>query len=321
VNLDTLRDEVDAAVTRLKPHSRYLRETPLLKLPGSAFNINCAEVWLKLEHLQVGGSFKARGMLNRIIANPIPQSGVIVASGGNAGIATAAAAQMLGVPCEVFVPTVSSPAKQAKLRELGATVVVTGAAYSEALQACLARQRETGALMTHAYDQVEVVAGAGTLAREIEMQGGVPDTLLVSVGGGGLLGGVAAWFAGRSRVVAMESEHTPTLWEARIAGTPVDVAVSGIAADSLGAKRIGNIGWAMAQHDANDDAPLVAEALLVSDDSIRAAQKWLWNHLRLAVEPAAALGLAALQTGVHAVRTDEKICMILCGGNVDLASL
>ena len=314
MNLDTVRDEIDAAVRRLSHHSLLLRETPLLKLPGSAFNIPCAEVWLKLEQLQVGGSFKARGMLNRILASPIPKSGVIVASGGNAGIATAAAAQALGVPCEVFVPTVSSPAKQAKLRELGATVVVTGAAYSEALQACLARQRETGALMTHAYDQIEVVAGAGTLAREIEMQGGVPHSVLVSVGGGGLIGGVAAWFAGRSRVIALESEHTPTLYEARKAGTPVDVAVSGIAADSLGAKRIGNIGWAIAQQHVHD-------ALLVSDDSIRAAQKWLWNNLRLAVEPAAALGLAALQTGAYAARADEKVCLILCGANVDLASL
>ena len=314
MNLDTVRDEIDAAVRRLSHHSLLLRETPLLKLPGSAVNISCAEVWLKLEQLQVGGSFKARGMLNRILASPIPKSGVIVASGGNAGIATAAAAQALGVPCEVFVPTVSSPAKQAKLRELGATVVVTGAAYSEALQACLARQQETGALMTHAYDQVEVVAGAGTLAREIEMQGGVPHSVLVSVGGGGLIGGVAAWFAGRSRVIALESEHTPTLYEARKAGTPVDVAVSGIAADSLGAKRIGNIGWAIAQQHVHD-------ALLVSDDSIRAAQKWLWNNLRLAVEPAAALGLAALQTGAYAARADEKVCLILCGANVDLASL
>jgi threonine dehydratase len=314
LNLDNLRDEIDAAVGRLSPYSSFLRETPLLRLPGSAFQLDCAEVWLKLEQLQVGGSFKARGMLNRMLANPISKSGVIVASGGNAGIATAAAARALGVACEVFVPTVSSPAKQAKLRELGATVVVTGAAYSEALQACLARQQETGALMTHAYDQIEVVAGAGLLAREIETQGGVPHSVLVSVGGGGLIGGVAAWFAGRSKVIALESEHTPTLYEARKAGQPVDVAISGIAADSLGAKRIGNIGWAIAQQHVED-------SLLVTDDSIRAAQQWLWNHLRLAVEPAAALGLAALQTGVHAVRADEKVCLILCGGNVDLTSL
>ena len=323
MNLGHLHAEVDAAihaaVSRLTPQRSFLRETPLLKLPGSAFKLNCAEVWLKLEQLQVGGSFKARGMLNRMLANPIPESGVIVASGGNAGIATAAAACTLGVPCEVFVPTVSSPAKQAKLRELGATVVVTGAVYFDALQACIARQQETGALMTHAYDQIEVVAGAGTLAAEIERQGGVPHSVLVSVGGGGLIGGVAAWFAGRSNVVALESEHTPTLFAARKAGQPVDVAVSGIAADSLGAKRIGNIGWAIAQQQVNN-VPLVGDALLVSDGSIRAAQQWLWTHLRLAVEPAAALGLAALQTGVYGTRADEKVCLILCGGNVDLAS-
>ena len=167
------RSEIESASRRIDAGDRpFLRQTPLWKLPGSALGVNCAEVWLKLEHLQVGGSFKARGMLNRLLANPMPASGVIVASGGNAGIATAAAARSLGVACEVFVPEVSPEAKRARLRELGATVVVTGASYAEAFEACLARQRETGALLTHAYDQPEVVAGAGTLAREIEAQGG-----------------------------------------------------------------------------------------------------------------------------------------------------
>ena len=173
-------------------YGHFIRQTPLWMLPGKALGLDCAEVWLKLEHLQTGGSFKARGMLNRLLSNPIPASGVIVASGGNAGIATAAAARALGVPCEVFVPEVSSQAKRARLAALGARVVVVGAAYSEALQACLARQQETGALLTHAYDQPEVLTGAGTLALEIEAQGGVPDSVLVSVGGGGLIGGVAS---------------------------------------------------------------------------------------------------------------------------------
>ena len=295
-------------------YSHILRKTPLLKLPGSAFGVDCAEVWLKLEHLQVGGSFKARGMLNRLLSHPIPASGVIVASGGNAGIATALAARALGVPCEVFVPTVSPQAKQDKLRALGATVVVTGAAYADALQACLLRQQATGALLTHAYDQVEVVAGAGTLAHEIEAQGDVPDSVLVSVGGGGLIAGIATWFEQRARVVALESELTPTLFAARRAGQPMDVAVGGIAADSLGAKRIGAIAWEVTQRQVKD-------ALLLPDDSIRAAQKWLWTELRLAVEPAAALGLAALQTGVYVPRADEKVCLILCGANFDPASL
>jgi len=200
------RTDIQAAADRFTTDARgFIRTTPLWKLPGAALGIACAQVWLKLEHLQVSGSFKARGMYNRLLSNPIPASGVIVASGGNAGIATAAAARALGVPCEVFVPSVSSPAKQDKLRQLGAQVVVTGAVYAEALEACLARQQQTGALLTHAYDQPEVVAGAGTIAMEIEAQGGeAPDSVLVSVGGGGLIAGIAAWFGSRSRVVALE---------------------------------------------------------------------------------------------------------------------
>lgn len=292
----------------------FLRETPLLKLPGAAFGVNCAEVWLKLEQLQTGGSFKARGMLNRLMANPIPDSGVIVASGGNAGIATAAAARALGVRCEVYVPTVSSQAKRDRLAALGAQVVVTGAAYADALQACLARQQETGALLTHAYDQPEVVAGAGTLAMEIEAQGGLPGSVLVSVGGGGLIAGIASWFGQRARVVALEPELAPTLYRAREAGEPVDVAVSGIAADSLGAKRIGAIAWEVTQQHVKD-------ALLLPDAAIRAAQLWLWNEFKLAVEPAAALGLAALHTGAYLPRQDEKVCLVICGANLDPATL
>jgi threonine dehydratase len=309
-----MRADIEAAARRFEGKPAFLRRTPLWKLPGAAFGLECAQVWLKLEQLQVGGSFKARGMLNRLLANPIPSSGVIVASGGNAGIATAAAAKALGVQCEVFVPTVCSPAKQARLRELGAQVVVVGAVYAEALQACLVRQQQTGALPTHAYDQPEVVAGAGTLAREIEEQGGRPDSVLVSVGGGGLIAGVAAWYGPDARVVALEPELAPTLHAARKAGEPVDVAVSGIAADSLGAKRVGNIAWDITQRHVKD-------ALLLSDDTIRAAQLWLWKHMKLAVEPAAALGLAALQSGGYKARTTEKVCLIICGANVDPATL
>jgi threonine dehydratase len=317
------RSEIESASRRIDAGDRpFLRQTPLWRLPGSALGVNCAEVWLKLEHLQVGGSFKARGMLNRLLANPMPASGVIVASGGNAGIATAAAARSLGVTCEVFVPEVSPEAKRARLRELGATVVVTGASYAEAFDACLARQRETGALLTHAYDQPEVVSGAGTLAREIEAQGragqtapgAAPDTVLVSVGGGGLIAGIAAWFEQRARVVALEPEGAPTLFRAREAGQPVDVAVGGIAADSLGARRIGDIAWQVTQR-------YVQDALLLPDEAISAAQHWLWKEMKLAVEPAAALGLAALQTGVWQTRADEKVVLILCGANMDPSRL
>jgi threonine dehydratase len=309
------RDAIESAARRFENGpSGFLLETPLWKLRGEVFGVSCAEVWLKLEHLQVGGSFKARGMLNRLLANAIPTAGVIVASGGNAGIATAAAARALGVPCEVFVPTVSSPMKQAKLRELGAEVVVTGAAYADALEACLQRQRLTGALLTHAYDQAEVVAGAGTLAREIEGQGGRPDSVLVSVGGGGLIAGISAWFEDRCRVVALEPELAPTLHHAREAGAPVDVAVGGIAADSLGARRIGDIAWDVTQRHVKD-------SLLLPDSAIRNAQAWLWKRMKLAVEPAAALGLAALQTGVYRPSANEKVCLVICGANLDPATL
>jgi threonine dehydratase len=294
------RDDIEAAAQRLRAQSGFVLETPLWKLPAGVFGVAGAQVWLKLEQLQVGGSFKARGMMNRLLANTIPASGVIVASGGNAGIATAAAAKALGVKCEVFVPTISSAAKQA--------------AYHDAVQACLARQQQTGALLTHAYDQSEVVAGAGTLAREIEQQGGVPDSVLVSVGGGGLIGGIAAWFEQRSQVVALEPELAPTLFRARAAGEPVDVEVSGIAADSLGAKRIGAIAWALTQRH-------VRSSLLLPDAAIRHAQLTLWQQMKLAVEPAAALGLAALQSGAYRPAAGETVCLVICGANLDPATL
>ncbi len=309
------RSAIAAASQRLASRPGFLRATPLWPLSGVALGVPCAQVWLKLEQLQTGGSFKARGMMNRLLANPVPESGVIIASGGNAGIATAAAARALGVRCEVFVPEVSPEAKRARLRQLGAEVMVRGAAYSEALQACLERQQATGALLTHAYDQPEVVAGAGTLAQEIEAQAGrLPDTLLVSVGGGGLIAGVAAWVDSRAHVVALEPERAPTLHSARAAGRPVDVDVGGIAADSLGARRIGDIAWQVAQQH-------VHASLLLTDDAIRAAQQWLWRELKLAVEPAAALGLAALQSGAYRPREGETVALILCGANCDPAGV
>jgi threonine dehydratase len=307
------RADIEAAAARIAPH---VRRTPLwllrsdeLGLPGADF-----EVWLKLEQLQVSGSFKARGMFNRLLANDIPAAGVIAASGGNAGIATAVAARALGVRAEIFVPTVISPAKRARLEQLGASVVVTGAVYADAFAACQQRQRETGALMTHAYDQREVLAGAGTLAREIEQQAGVPDALLVSVGGGGLVGGLATWFAGCTRVIALEPERAPTLHAALAAGTPVDVEVSGIAADALGARRIGALAWEAAQRH-----PM--ESLLLRDADILDAQRWLWQSLKLAVEPAAALPLAALRSGAVTAKPGQRVALVLCGANVDPATL
>jgi len=305
------RDEIGAARERI---AGDVRRTPLMRIAGRQLGIDGVELWLKLEHLQAGGSFKARGMFNRMRSNPVPEAGVVIASGGNAGIAVAVAAHAMGVRCEVFVPESSSPAKRAKLAELGAVLTVTGASYADALAASLARQAETGALLMHAYDQREVVIGAGTLAAEVEEEAGVPDRVLVSVGGGGLIAGVASWFQERCRIEALEPELAPTLHRAREAGKPVDVAVSGIAADSLGARRIGHIAWAVTQRH-------VAAAHLLDDASIRTAQTDLWKKLRLAVEPAAALPLAALTTATVEPRKNEKVLLVICGANLDLASL
>jgi threonine dehydratase len=304
---------IEAAAACIAPH---VRRTPLWVLPSAALEIDGPpfELWLKLEQLQVSGSFKARGMFNRLLANEVPAAGVIAASGGNAGIATATAARALGVPAEIFVPTAISAAKRERLEGLGARVVVTGAAYADAFAACQQRQHESGALMMHAYDQSEVLAGAGTLAREIEQQAGVPDALLVSVGGGGLVGGIASWFAGRTQIVALEPQGAPTLHHALAAGEPADVDVSGLAADALGARRIGQLAWEVVQRH-----PLAS--LLLDDAAIRDAQRLLWQSFKLAVEPAAALPLAALRSGAWRPREAQRICLIVCGANVDPASL
>ncbi|MGZ5205377.1 MAG: threonine/serine dehydratase [Caldimonas sp.] len=309
--IDITRAEIETARRRI---ARDVRRTPLMRLAGKQLGIDCAELWLKLEHLQVGGSFKARGMFNRMRSNPVPEAGVVIASGGNAGIAVACAAKAMGVRCEVFVPQAASQAKRDKLAELGAVLSVTGASYAEALAASLARQAETGALLTHAYDQPEVVIGAGTLAAEVEEEAGVPDRVLVSVGGGGLIGGIAAWFEDRCRIDALEPELAPTLFRAREAGKPVDVAVSGIAADSLGARRIGSLAWELTQRH-------VGAAHLLGDAAIRAAQLTMWKELRLAVEPAAALPLAALTTGAVVPGSEERVLLVICGANLDLVSL
>ena len=291
-----------------------VRRTPLLRLPGAALGVGCDALWLKLEHLQRGGSFKARGMFNRMRALSIPAAGVVIASGGNAGIALATAALALGVRCEVFLPELASAAKRQALAALKAQVVVAGAAYADALAACLARQQATGALLMHAYDQAEVVAGAGTLAAEIEQDAGLPDRVLVSVGGGGLIAGIATWFEGRCRVEALEPVGSPTLHAARAAGEPVDVAVSGLAADALGARRIGSIAWPICQR-------FVAASHLLPDAAILEAQRLLWTELRLAVEPAAALPLAALRCGAVRPAPHERVALVLCGANFDPATL
>jgi threonine dehydratase len=240
----------------------------------------------------------------------VPDAGVIAASGGNHGAAVAYAARQLGHVAEIFVPEPTPDIKVERLRRYGARVMLVGASYAEAHAACRARAAQTGALEVHAYDQPEVVAGQGTLGRELEQQLGAVDTVLVAVGGGGLIAGVAAWFAGRTKVVAVEPERCPTLYSAVRAGAPTDIEVSGVAADSLGARRIGALAFDIAQRH-------VDSVMLVSDEEIRGSQRALWDSLRVLAEPGGAAALAALRSGRYQPAPGERVTVIVCGGNTD----
>lgn len=301
-------DEIEAAARRLHGH---VRRTPVMPLELGACGIPAA-LTFKLELLQHSGSFKARGAFNSLLSLDVPAEGVIAASGGNHGAAVAFAARALGHRAEIFVPELASPAKVARIERFGATVRIVPGAYADALAASQARAALTGALSIHAYDAAATVAGQGTLARELDAQMTMLDTVLVAVGGGGLIGGVAAWFQNRVAVIGVEPQSCATLHAARHAGRPVDVEVGGIAADSLGARRVGDIPFAIAQDHVND-------VVLVADDAIRAAQAMLWEEYRLMSEPGGATALAALMSGAYRPRIGEKIAVILCGGNVDPA--
>lgn len=303
-------DDIERAAARVTPH---VRETPVMALERQAFGIQAA-VTLKLELFQHTGSFKPRGAFNRLLSSQVPASGVIAASGGNHGLATAFAARSLGHRAEIFVPEISSPVKVARLRDYGATVNVGGASYADAFAASEARVKETGALVVHAYDQREVLAGQGTVGREFEHQAPALDTILIAVGGGGLIGGVAAWYRGRTKIVGVEPEAAPTLARALEAGAPVDVAIGGVAADSLGARRVGSLMFEVAQKH-------VERAVLVTDDAIRAAQRALWETLRIAAEPGGATALSALLSGAYKPEPNERVGVLVCGGNVDPAQL
>lgn len=263
----------------------YVRRTPVMEVsPG---------LLLKLEGMQHSGSFKVRGGFNRVLtAGELPEAGVIAASGGNHGLAVAYVARALGVRAEIFVPTVSSPVKVAGLRALGAEVTQTGAVYAEAYEASVKRAAESGALEIHAYDQAEVVAGQGTVGLEVLEQTGGVDTVLVAVGGGGLVAGITAAVAGRARVVAVEPELIPTLHRALEAGGPVRVEVSGVGADALGASRIGAIGYAVT-------AAAGVRSVLVSDEAIVEARREMWRSYRIAAEHAGAAAFAALRSGAY----------------------
>lgn len=301
------REDVDAAAARI---AGRVRRTPVLEAGDGT--------WLKLEFTQHTGSFKARGALNRVLAaaeaGELTGAGVVAASGGNAGLAFAYAARALGVPAEIHVPTTAPAVKVARLRDLGATVVQTGAEYADAHEAATRRAADTGALYCHAYDQPEVVAGQGTVAVELAAQTGGVDTVLVSTGGGGLVAGIAAALDGRARVVAVEPEAAPTLHAALAAGGPVDVAVGGVAADSLGARRAGTLAYEVAVRTG-------VPSVLVPDRAIIAARALLWDRHRLVVEPGAAAALAALTGGRYRPDPAERVAVVLCGANTDPADL
>jgi threonine dehydratase len=299
---------IEQAATRIAPH---VRVTPCISLEPRAFG-SPAQLTLKLELLQHTGSFKPRGAFNRILSATVPESGVIAASGGNHGAAVAYAARQLGYVAEIFVPEPTPDLKVDRLRRYGARVMLVGANYAEAHAASRDRAQQTGALEVHAYDQAEVLSGQGTLGRELERQAEALDTVLVAVGGGGLIGGVAAWFAGRVRVIGVEPERCPTLHAAREAGEPVDVDVSGVAADSLGARRIGNLAFGIVQQ-------FVQNVVLVTDEEIRQTQRALWESLRILAEPGGAAALAGLRSGKYRPQPGERVGIIVCGGNTDPA--
>jgi threonine dehydratase len=286
----------------------YIRRTPVVEVAGADLGLEGVVVTLKLELMQHAGSFKPRGAFANLLMRDVPPAGVVAASGGNHGAAVAFAAMKLGKPAKIFVPDVASPAKIARIRGYKADLVVTGERYAEALAASQSWAAQSGAMAVHAYDQAETILGQGSVGLEFEEQDPALDTLLVAVGGGGLLGGIAAWYAGRIKIVGVEPEAAPTLTRALEAGHPVDAEAGGIAADSLAPKRAGELMFPLAQS-------YVDSIVLVSDEAIQNAQEMLWNVVRVAAEPGGAAALAALLTGGYQPKPGERVGVLVCGGN------
>jgi threonine dehydratase len=302
-NID--RSGIEEAARAIHP---YVRRTPVLEVDATDLGLPAFPLTLKLEQLQRAGSFKARGAFANLLLREVPKAGVVAASGGNHGAAVAYAARRLGVPAHVFVPTVSSAAKVGRIRECGASLTIVGEGYADALAASEAWAAESGAASVHAFDQAETLLGQGTLGAELSEQAPGLDTLLLGVGGGGLIGGVAAWYAGALGIVGVEPEGAPTLSEALAAGRPVDAPAGGIAADSLAPRRVGELMFPIAQ-------AFVDRVVLVSDDAIRAAQQALWDTLRVVAEPGAAAPLAALLCGAYVPGPREAVGLVVSGAN------
>jgi threonine dehydratase len=286
----------------------HIRCTPVVEVDGADFNLSAGSLSLKLELLQHAGSFKSRGAFSNLLTREVPAAGVVAASGGNHGAAVAFAAMKLGIPAKIFLPSVASPAKIQQIKQYGAELVIAGERYADALAASGQWLAQSGAMSIHAFDQVETILGAGTVGMEFEEQKGDLDTLLVSVGGGGLIAGIAAWFAGRVKMIGVEPELAPTLTRALEAGRPVDAEAGGIAADSLAPRRVGEVVFPIAQR-------YVANTVLVTDDAIRQAQKLLWKVLRVVAEPGGAASLAALTSGKYVPEPEERVGVLICGAN------
>jgi len=289
----------------IRPH---IRRTPIIEVDGADVGVEMPRLILKLESLQHAGSFKARGAFTNLLTRSVPAAGVVAASGGNHGAAVAYAAMRRKVPAKIFVPEVASAAKIQQISAYGADLVVSGARYADALEASEAWVARTGALPIHAFDQEETLLGQGTVGLELDEQAGDITTLLVAVGGGGLIAGIAAWYQGRIKVVGVEPELAPTLTRALAAGRPVDAEAGGIAADSLAPRRVGELVFPIVQRH-------VSAAVLVSDDAIRDAQRLLWKNLRIVAEPGGAAALAALTSRRYVAAPNERIAVLICGGN------
>jgi threonine dehydratase len=303
------RTEIQDAGRRIAMH---VRRTPVMALEEKAFGID-ARIFFKLECLQHTGSFKPRGAFNCLLSSKIEKPGVIAASGGNHGAAVAYASHNLGHHAEIFVPVITPKNKVDRLQQYGASITITGNSYAEALAASRERAFETGAVAIHAYDDAHVLAGQGTLGRELEEQVRGLDSVLIAVGGGGLIGGVASWYQDRVRVIAVEPEHAPTLNKSLRAGRVVEVETGGVAADSLGARSVGELMFPIAQK-------FVWQSLLVSDEHIVEAQRVLWRELRLIAEPGGATAVAALLSGVYKPHPGERVGVVLCGSNAELTT-
>jgi threonine dehydratase len=289
----------------IRPH---IRRTPIVEIDGADFGIKTGRLTLKLESLQHAGSFKSRGAFTNLLTRRVPAAGVVAASGGNHGAAVAFAAMRRNVPAKIFVPIVASSTKIQQIADYGADLAISGERYADALAASEAWVAQSGAMSIHAFDQEETLLGQGTVGLELEEQTNDITTLLVAVGGGGLIAGIASWYQGRIKVVGVEPEQAPTLTRALAAGRPVDAEAGGIAADSLAPRRVGELVFPIIQRH-------VSATVLVSDDAIRDAQRLLWKLLRIVAEPGGAAALAALTSHRYVAAANERIAVLICGGN------